>query len=263
MQEVEIDKDFLREFEEGFNPVNLKKSKIPVRILGYGEISCVFEILHDRYQNIAFKRIPNFKSTQQVERYINTYFEYINLLREAGLEIPESGADYVVTGDGRIVLFIMQRKLDPRLICNNAVKRMAAEEATQLFRVILENMDSVWKFNEESEDIKIGLDGQISNWALKDDKSKDVLYFDTSTPMIRKNGVEQLETEIFLRACPPGIRILLKKFFLQDILDRYYDFRKVVVDLIANLFKEEREDLISRSFQRRMSSLERAGGSRR
>jgi len=37
---------------------------------------------------------------------------------------------------------------------------------------------------------------------------------------------------------------VLRRFFLQDVLDRYYDFRRVVIDLIANLYKEGRPDLI-------------------
>lgn len=40
------------------------------------------------------------------------------------------------------------------------------------------------------------------------------------------------------------MRWILKKLYLQEILDRYYDFRSVVLDLIANLYKEKKPDLI-------------------
>ncbi|MCB1176337.1 MAG: hypothetical protein KDK36_02050, partial [Leptospiraceae bacterium] len=43
---------------------------------------------------------------------------------------------------------------------------------------------------------------------------------------------------------PKLLRPLLKKFFLQDILDRYYTFRLVAIDIIANLYKEQRADII-------------------
>lgn len=36
------------------------------------------------YPDIAFKRIPMFRSIEQVERYIQTYYEYIYLLTAAG-----------------------------------------------------------------------------------------------------------------------------------------------------------------------------------
>jgi hypothetical protein len=244
---LKVDKDLLREFEENLNPAKPEKSKIPIKVLGYGEISTVFEILLDEYSDVAFKRIPMFRSVEQVERYIQTYYEYIDFLSSAGIRIPGRGAEYIVTKDGRIVLFLIQEKLDPSLVCNKVIQRMKENEAVELFDRVLNEMKKVWDFNAKkvSESLEIGLDGQISNWALSsEDTSSDLLYFDTSTPMIRKNGIDQLETDIFLRACPPGVRILLKKFFLQDILDRYYDFRKVVVDLIANLFKEKRADFI-------------------
>ncbi len=231
---MKVDREHLREFEEELNPAKPEN----IKILGYGEISTVFEL--PDYPDIAFKRIPMFRSVEQVEKYIQTYYEYIELLTKAGLKIPESKAEYVVTNDKRIVLFIMQRKLDPDKICHKIVQRTGKEEALELFGRILAELKKVFEFNERNE-VQIGIDGQVSNWATY---NGDIYYFDTSTPMIRKNGVDQLDTDIFLRACPPGIRILLEKIFLQDILDRYYDFRTTVLDLIANLHKEGRKDLV-------------------
>jgi len=232
---MKVDAEVLREFEEKLNPAKTEN----VRILGYGEISTVFEL--PEYPGIAFKRIPMFRSVEQVERYIQTYFEYVDLLSAAGLKLPESNALYVVTRNNRIVLFLMQEKVEG--VCNKIIQNASPERALGLIKKVLVEMKKVWDFNEEKkgEGLQIGLDGQISNWALY---GESLYYFDTSTPMIRKKGVDQLETEVFLRACLPLIRILLKKFFLQDILDRYYDFRLVVLDMIANLYKEGRADLI-------------------
>ncbi|MBO8180210.1 MAG: hypothetical protein H0Z19_06985 [Archaeoglobus sp.] len=136
----------------------------------------------------------------------------------------------------------MQEKLDPSRICNNIIKEMEREDAIELFSKVLDEIYRVEEFNrrKKEEGVEIGLDGQLSNWALYD----RMVYFDTSTPMVRQDGRDLLDTDIFLRACPPGVRVLLKKFFLQDILDRYYDFRMILLDLIANLFKEGRRDLV-------------------
>lgn len=60
-----VEREFLREFEENLNPAKPEKSKVPIRILGYGEISTVFEIPLEGYSNIAFKRIPMFRSVEQ------------------------------------------------------------------------------------------------------------------------------------------------------------------------------------------------------
>jgi len=37
---------------------------------------------------------------------------------------------------------------------------------------------------------------------------------------------------------------ILRWLFLKDVMTRYYDFRKVSIDLIANFFKEQRRELI-------------------
>jgi len=37
---------------------------------------------------------------------------------------------------------------------------------------------------------------------------------------------------------------VLRLFFLKDVVKRYYDLRRVAIDLVANLYKEQRPDLI-------------------
>ena len=53
-----------------------------------------------------------------------------------------------------------------------------------------------------------------------------------------------MDSELFLRSAPRTLAWILRSFFLQNVLDRYYDFREVVVDLIANFYKEQRPDLV-------------------
>lgn len=69
-------------------------------------------------------------------------------------------------------------------------------------------------------------------------------YLDTSTPLLRRDGREQLEPELFLRAAPSFLVWIIRRFMLADVMERYYDRRKVAVDLVANLFKEQRPDLV-------------------
>ena len=53
-----------------------------------------------------------------------------------------------------------------------------------------------------------------------------------------------MDPELFLRSAPRTLAWILRSFFLQDVLDRYYDFRRVVIDLVANFYKEQRPDLV-------------------
>lgn len=69
-------------------------------------------------------------------------------------------------------------------------------------------------------------------------------YFDTSTPLLRRDDREQLDPELFLRSAPSFLVWIIRRFMLADVMERYYDRRKVAVDLVANLFKEQRPDLV-------------------
>ena len=82
----------------------------------------------------------------------------------------------------------------------------------------------------------LGLDGQLSNWAVVE---REVLYFDVTTPMMRDDrGREALDTDLFLASLPWTLRGLVRRFMLHSILDKYYSPRGVLVDLLGNLIKE-------------------------
>ena len=53
-----------------------------------------------------------------------------------------------------------------------------------------------------------------------------------------------MNAELFLRVCPVALSWILRRFFLDEVLDRYYLVREVLLDLIANLIKERAEHLI-------------------
>ena len=121
-----------------------------------------------------------------------------------------------------------------------------------LVRRILLELRLVWDFNQRQGRRQIGLDGQISNWSIEGfdgrkpyiDDEITLTYLDTSTPLFRVDGVEQMDAELFLRSAPSFLVWILRLLFLQDVVDRYYDFRQVVVDLVANFYKEQRPELI-------------------
>jgi hypothetical protein len=248
-----IDTDLLNRFENGLNPKDPEKSLIPARILGYGEISTIFEILLENQQGLAFKRMPIFLSMDEMDRYEALFIKYNKLLiEETGIMVPEYSTARVYPKTGNMVVYIIQEKLPPESLCHRLLHRLDTASLKTLFLVILRQMMKVWRFNTNSNARLMGLDGQLSNWALKDlnpadptvTQDAELYYIDTSTPFIRIKGKEQLEPELFLRSAPSFLVWLIRAFFLQGVLDRYYDFHLVVVDLIANLYKEQRPDLI-------------------
>lgn len=191
-----VDVEILDKFEEGLDTINPYKSRIPLNILGYGEISTVFEILHSDLEGLAFKRLPIFRDRRSAEDYIELHKRYNDLLGEVGLETPEYGAKIVERKDGIVVLYIYQEKLPPETICNKAIHLLRQEESIRLYTEIVNLLKRVFDYNKRMDGrVAIGIDGQISNWAIKNydgdeglPENLELYYFDTTTPLIRIEG---------------------------------------------------------------------------
>ena len=69
-----------------------EKGQIPCHVLGYGEMSTVFELNVEDLEGLAFKRMSIFSNDQELDRYISAYQEYNQLLEgEIGLGLPPHG----------------------------------------------------------------------------------------------------------------------------------------------------------------------------
>ncbi|RLD61481.1 MAG: hypothetical protein DRI95_14190 [Bacteroidetes bacterium] len=247
-----IDLNFLQEFEDGMNPANATNSSFNFEILGYGEISTVFGIDTDENANWAFKRLPLFKNLKQAEDYVEFYKSYNHKLEEIGLNLPECSGFAVKGHKGIYVTYLMQKRLNSKSIAHKLIHQLPDNQITVLLHLVLNEILKVWKHNQKHPDLVLGIDAQISNWALKDYDEQNInlsenseLYFiDTSTPLIQKNNLEQLDAELMLKSAPGFIRPVLRWFFLDDVLTRYYSFRDIAIDILANFIKEQRKDLI-------------------
>jgi hypothetical protein len=243
----------LQDFERGLDPRYPERSEIPAVVLGYGEISTVFAIQAEGLHDLAFKRMPLFYDMEEVQKYQAAYREYIHLLQaEIGLRLPYHSYAAFSSDDGRPVFYIIQQRLPAPSIGNRALHLLPREMIQVLVRRILQEMRQVWDYNQHQEHLQVSLDGQISNWSIDDfdpdsahvDQHTTLSYFDTSTPFFRRNGVEQVDAELFLRSAPSFLVWILRLLFLEDVVDRYYDFHRVALDLAANFHKEQRPDLI-------------------
>jgi len=246
-----IDRDLLQKFEYGLNPQSPETSSIPALIIGYGEMSTIFAIKVPGQESLAYKRLPIFRTMDEMEKYEGTFHEYNTRLGEIGLNIPAFATVRIKPREGNMVVYNVQRRLDSRSIGNKLIHTLPEEGVITLFRLTLREMNKVFTFNASDTGIKFGIDGQISNWAVADysegftiGSDTKLYYIDTSTPLMQRNGVEQLNPELFLRSAPSFLRWIIRWLFLKDVMTRYYDFRKVVIDLIANFYKEQRPELI-------------------
>ncbi len=250
---ISVDMKTLEEFESGLDPRHPERSRIPARVLGYGEISTVFEIQAQGMEGYAFKRLAVFKDRREIGPYLGNYEEYNRILaEEVGISLPPYGHASLTSRSGRPIFYIIQEQLPPESIGNRIIHLLPSQEVVLLVRLILRELKKVWDFNREREGVEVAIDGQVSNWSVAGfdpssphvDEGTELLYVDTSTPLFRIGGVEQLDPELFLRSAPSFLVWMIRLLFLKDVMTRYYDFRLVAIDLIANFHKEQRPELI-------------------
>ncbi|RPJ14753.1 MAG: hypothetical protein EHM30_09800 [Desulfobacteraceae bacterium] len=240
---MNIDSGLLSRFEAGLDPQNLKDSPVPAVILGFGEISTVFKI--EGCPDMAYKRMPLFKDIASAGKYAGQFLEYCNLLAESGLKLPESGTEIVAVPGRPVVLYIAQKILPPECFAHKLIHVLNPDETGEMLKNILLQIGLVWDFNRRKKPLfEIALDGQLSNWVLPENLAGELYFVDTSTPLYRKNGIEQLDPELLLKSAPGFLRWMLRLFFLKDVMNRYYDRRQVCIDLAANLFKEQKPEMV-------------------
>ena len=239
-----VDQHLLYEFEKNLNPQNLKDSSIPATLIGFGEISAIFEIVNN--PRVAFKRMPLFQDHSAAAAYTDIYHEYCRLLTEAGLRLPDHQTAIIEVPDRPVTLYIAQEKLPAGRFAHRLIHELQPDENRWLMESIVSEISKIWQFNHDQHaKLKLALDGQLSNWVWLEEHDRPVIYYiDTSTPLFRKEGVEQLDGELFLKSSPAFLRWILRRFFMADVINRYYDQRQVFIDLAANLYKEQRPDLI-------------------
>jgi len=240
----QVDTAFLERFEAGLDPQRPETSRIPARILGFGEISSIFVI--QGADGIAFKRLPIFSTVAEAHAYADMFQTYCRHLVEAGLHLPGQATAVVDSPGGAVTLYIAQRQLADRHFGHRLIQKQSRADALALVREIIALIDGVWTFNAARRpELELALDGQLSNWVRTPDGPPGIVYIDTSTPLFRIDGREQLDPEKLLKSAPGALRWILRRFFLDDVMNRYYSHRDVIIDLVANLHKEQRPDLIA------------------
>lgn len=238
---LSVDRALVEAFERQLDPSDVEASSIPARLLGFGEISCVIELAD--MPGVVLKRMPLFCTRAQAEDYLEKYRTYCSLLSEAGLCLPADEVLVVAREDGLVVLYFLQEKLEAHAVCNRQVALLDEAERARLMATLVDAVEQVWAFNARQCRYRLAIDAQLSNWAWEASTGR-LWYFDTSTPLFRVDGVEQLDPELLLASVPSFARALIRAFFLEDVMNRYYDPHAVYVDMAANLYKEQYPEYI-------------------
>jgi hypothetical protein len=201
-------------------------------LLGEGEISLVLAAGSE--PGWACKRLPPFATAEAADRYTSTIGRYIDELERRGVDVVHTEVRRVDGTDGTVVLYCVQ----PVMPKTNLAVDIARDEPDRAPALIADVIDTVFT----TIDARIGLDAQLSNWAVVDGR---LTYFDITTPLMRgADGVSELDADVFLASLPWALRAPVRRFVLPGILERYHDPRTVSLDLASNLIKEHLDDLV-------------------
>lgn len=250
-----VDREFLQRFEAGIDPRRPERSDIPARVLAEGRVCLVLSLKDCKATPLVYKRLPMFRTPAEAERYEVLHRRYIRALSErVGVRVmPSATAQVPSQAPGRTVLYIVQERVHEDCVGHNAIYRLSPADISRLLLAVLQETAKVFDFNRTHKgDLELGFDSQISNWAILGFDPENpglperirLAYLDTSTPLMRRHGEEQLDADLFLRSLPRVFRPIIRRSTLNDLLARYYDFRRAALDLVANFHKEGRPELV-------------------
>ncbi len=204
-------------------------------VIGYGEITIAVKLATPRGE-VVCKRLAPLTSEQSAARTAEVIALYIAELEACGIDVVETETPYL-QGPDCWVLYCVQPMLEPGSLGPEFLRGMTAEEAAPHVRRIFERI-------RDSVSPTLAPDGQLSNWAFEGDRLR---YLDVGTPFLRdEQGNEMFDFTEVVRALPGPIRVIVRRFLLQGILDNYHSTRGQALDFLGNLIKEGLGDVFSR-----------------
>lgn len=218
-----IDPEMLQALEERVEIALDGGAMAELEVLGYGEISTVLGAMGTAGP-VAAKRLP-VMTPGELTAYRETLAAYLSALEARGVRPVPSTVQAV--GSDPTLPYCIQPRQSTLLVdeLRTADDATIARRAARLVELVVGTVDD-----------RVGLDGQISNWAVGED---DLVYLDVTTPLLRdETGAEQLDVGMFLASLPWFLRGLVRRFLLAEILSHYYEPRAVLLDMIGNLHKE-------------------------
>jgi len=218
----------LRALDAAVEAALASRDETALHVLGYGEISTVLAWPGPEGP-FACKRLPTFDDEARFDAYRTVFDASIQTLADRGLDVHPTSLDGLPRDDGTIAAYCVQQVLPKSSMAPEQLRRSDVDEGRALLRRIADIIGAV-------VDDRVGLDAQLSNWAVVDDV---LVYLDVTTPLLRDDeGADLLDTELFLASLPAALRPIVRRFVLPSVLDTYFAARPISLDLVGNLHKE-------------------------
>lgn len=216
----------LAELERRVDDALRRGDESGLTVLGYGEVSTVLA-WPEPSGPWACKRLPVFDDRDRFDAYAQVFHDYLAGVRGAGTAVVDSRLRTVERPDGRLAAYCVQPVLPSGSLAPDVLAAAGGDDGRELLRRVVRRIAATISPT-------VGLDGQLTNWAVLD--GGDVALLDVTTPFLRDGGGRMLlDLDLFLAALPAVLRWPVKKLLAGSILARYFEVRSTVVDLAANL----------------------------
>jgi Family of unknown function (DUF6206) len=204
-----------------------------LRLVGHGEISLVLGWPPDD-PVVACKRVPPFANVAAFGSYRDVVLRYVDALRRGGARVVDTEVHHVVRRDGRVVGFHVQPLLPGDALATELLRETPASGGHPLLAAIV---DTVQRVTTE----RVGIDAQLSNWMWLDDEPWQL---DLTTPfLLDERGRPAFDLSPFLAPLPAVVRPIVRRE-MQKLILRWTTARGALVDLAANLLKEDLSDWV-------------------
>jgi hypothetical protein len=217
-----------------------KKRKEPsAEVAAVGRAATVYRL--EALDGLLVKRFAPFESTDRRDFYARSVDAYARLLASPiGLSVAPHQCEMVDGSDGPM-LYIIQPEFPHESIADRIIGEADESMVKTIVGLVLNQTLKVWHRNAiereiHTHDSQIGLDARLSNWSIDfEGDSPTAVFFDTGTPFIRRLGKDRIDPEIFPDHIPVSPGTFLNRRKPEEELDRYYDFRLVLTDLLAEI----------------------------
>jgi hypothetical protein len=222
-----IHSDELARLEGEVQRALIAGTELGLRILGYGEITLVLGWPTDD-PVFACKRLPQFRDRATCDAYLTTIADYLDVLRQRGIDVVETELLAVDT-EGGVAGYAVQPVLDAATLGPAVLAAAVPSARHPLLGAVFDATLSVL-------DSEIGLDPQLSNWVWDDGRLR---YLDVTTPFFwYPDGRLRLDLHTLVMPLPWALRAAVRRFVAGDVLQKYRIARPTLLDFCGNLLKD-------------------------
>jgi hypothetical protein len=205
-----------------------------LRLLGNGEISVVLG-WPPAAPTVAVKRLPPFPDQAAFDAYRLVVSRYIERLGAADVAVLPTEVRSVTRDDSRVVGFHLQPAVPSSAIATEMLRHASPEPGHPVLTAVVHAVTRATTGG-------VGIDAQLANWAVLEGVPHQL---DLTTPFLtRDDGHLAFDLRPFLASLPAAARPIVQRE-MQALVRRWLTPRGSLLDLLANLYKENLDEWVT------------------